>query len=167
VGTSPNGGIYSFGAGGLKTIYAAKLTKKEQSKAGKGRDANEPNDSNAVEQDKHLANEHIFAMAADESGRLLAGISGQRCVLCRLQGGELKTIFEPNDANYIFAISVDKGGDIFLGTGPKGKIYRIDSTGKRRRGSCMTAPTRTSFRLRRDLTVPFTPAPTAAGLFTG
>jgi hypothetical protein len=48
-----------------------------------------------------------------------------------LEGGELKTIFEPNDANYIFAISVDKGGDIYLGTGPKGKIYRLDSSGKR------------------------------------
>ncbi len=131
VGTSPNGGVYSFGAGGLKKIYAAKLTKKERPKDSNDRDANEPNDSNAVGQDRHFANEHIFAMAADASGRLLVGISGQRCALCRLEGGELKTIFEPNDANYIFAISVDKGGDIYLGTGPKGKIYRLDSSGKR------------------------------------
>ena len=69
-------------------------------------------------------------MATDVSGRLLVGISGQRCALCRLEGGELKTIFEPNDANYIFAISVDKDGEIYLGTGPKGKIYRLDSSGK-------------------------------------
>jgi hypothetical protein len=131
VGTSPNGGVYSFGAGGLKKIYAAKLTKKERPKDSNDRDANEPNDSNAVGQDRHFANEHIFAMAADASGRLLVGISGQRCALCRLEGGELKTIFEPNDANYIFAISVDKGGGIYLGTGPKGKIYRLDSSGKR------------------------------------
>ncbi|MBE3145079.1 MAG: hypothetical protein IMZ61_14345, partial [Planctomycetes bacterium] len=131
VGTSPNGGVYSFGAGGLKKIYAAKLTKKERPKDSNDRDANEPNDPNAIKQDKHLANEHIFAMATDASGRLLVGISGQRCALCRLEGGELKTIFEPNDANYIFAISVDKGGNIYLGTGPKGKIYRLDSSGKR------------------------------------
>ena len=131
VGTSPNGGVYSFGASGLKKIYAAKSTKRERPKDSNDRDVNEPNDPNAVKQDKHLANEHIFAMAADNSGRLLVGISGQRCVLSRLEGGELKTIFEPNDANYIFAISVDKGGDIYLGTGPKGKIYRIDSSGKR------------------------------------
>ncbi|MGA2322418.1 MAG: hypothetical protein ABSG22_01055 [Sedimentisphaerales bacterium] len=131
VGTSPNGGVYSFGAGGLKKIYAAKLTKKERPKDSNDRDANEPNDSNAVGQDRHLANEHIFAMATDASGRLLVGISGQRCALCRLEGGELKTIFEPNDANYIFAILADKGGDIYLGTGPKGKIYRLDSSGKR------------------------------------
>ncbi len=131
VGTSPDGGVYSFGSGGLKKIYAAKLTKKERTKDGNDREVNEPNDPNAVKQDKHFANEHIFAMAADASGHLLVGISGQRCALCRLEGGELKTIFEPNDANYIFAISADKGGDIYLGTGPKGRIYRIDSSGKR------------------------------------
>jgi hypothetical protein len=131
VGTSPNGGVYSFGAGGLKKIYAAKLTKKTLPKDSNNRDTNETIDPNAVGQDKHLANEHIFAMAADASGRLLVGISGQRCALSRLEGGELKTIFEPNDANYIFAILVDKGGDIYLGTGPKGRIYRLDSSGKR------------------------------------
>jgi outer membrane protein assembly factor BamB len=131
VGTSPNGGVYSFVASGLKKIYAAKLTKKERPRDSNDREVNEPNDPNAVKQDKHFANEHIFAMAADASGHLLVGISGQRCALCRLEGGELKTIYEPNDANYIFAISTDKGGDIYLGTGPKGKIYRIDSSGKR------------------------------------
>ncbi len=131
VGTSPNGGVYSFGAGGFKKIYAAKLTKKERPKDSNDRDANEAESTRMRGQDKHLANEHIFAMAKDASGRLLVGISGQRCALCRLEGGELKTIFEPNDANYIFAISVDKGGDIYLGTGPKGKIYRLDSSGKR------------------------------------
>ena len=87
VGTSPNGGVYSFAASGLKKIYAAKLTKKERPKDSNDRDANEPNDPNAVKQDKHLANEHIFAMATDNSGRLLVGISGQRCALCRLDGG--------------------------------------------------------------------------------
>jgi hypothetical protein len=131
VGTSPNGGVYSFGTGGLKKIYTAKLTRKDRTKDSNDRDSNEPNDPNAVKEDKHLSNEHIFAMAADASGRLLVGISGQRCALCRLEGGELKTIFEPNDANYIFSILADKGGDIYIGTGPKGKIYRLDSAGKR------------------------------------
>ena len=166
VGTSPNGGVYSFAASGLKKIYAAKLTKKERPKDSNDRDVNEPNDSNAVGQDRHFANEHIFAMAADASGHLLVGISGQRCALCRLEGGELKTIFEPNDANYIFAISVDKGGEIYLGTGPKGKIYRLDSSGNTER-FCMTVPTRTYFRWHRGLTVSFMRAATAAGLFTG
>ena len=87
VGTSPNGGVYSFGAGGFKKIYAAKLTKKEHPKDSNDRDVNEPNDPNAIKQDKHLANEHIFAMAVDNSGHLLVGISGQRCALSRLEGG--------------------------------------------------------------------------------
>ena len=114
VGTSPNGGVYSFGASGLKKIYAAKLTGKAHQEDSNNREVNEPNDSNAVRQDRHFANEHIFAMTADASGHLLVGISGRKCALCRLEGSELKTIFEPNDANYIFAISVDKGGDIYL-----------------------------------------------------
>jgi hypothetical protein len=42
----------------------------------------------------------------------------------------MKVVFEPNDANYIFAITVDKAGDIYLGTGPKGKVYRLDSLAK-------------------------------------
>ena len=141
MGTSPNGGIYSYGPGGLKKIYSAQITKdkkpastKDEKKPEKGRespDANEPNDANTPQPEIHLANEHIFAMATDNSGRLLAGISGQRCVLCRLEGDQMKVIFEPNDANYIFAIMVEKGGDIYLATGPQGKIYRVDSQGKR------------------------------------
>jgi len=124
LGTSPNGGVYSFADGTLKKIYAAEIKSKDSN----DRDANDPN---IVKDDKHLANEHIFAMAADNSGRLLVGISGQRCALTRLEGSELKTIFEPNESNYIFAIAVSKNGEIYLGTGPKGKIYRLDSSGKR------------------------------------
>jgi len=127
VGTSPNGGVYAFGPGGLKKIYSAKLAAGHQD----ANDTNEPNDANAVQSEKHLANEHIFAMATDVAGRLLVGISGKRCALCRLEAGEMKVIFEPNDANYIFAIAVDKGGDIYIGTGPHGKVYRLDSLGKK------------------------------------
>ncbi len=126
IGTSPNGGVYAFSDGKLKKIYSAQLTKEPQRK-----DSNEPNDANTVEAEKHLANEHIFAMANDVSGRLLVGISGRKCALYRLEGGSMKSLFEPNDANYIFAIMVVKTGDIYLGTGPQGKIYRLDSLGKK------------------------------------
>ena len=130
IGTSPNGGVYSYGAGGLKKIYSAKMTSVKKADAN-APDTNDANDANTAGQDKHLANEHIFAMATDNTGKLLVGISGRRCALCRLEGGQLKTIFEPNDANYIFAITVDKSGDIYIGTGPQGKIYKIDTTGKK------------------------------------
>jgi len=121
IGTSPNGGVYAFSSGQLKEIYSA---------GPMHQDKNEPDNPNVVEAEQHLANEHIFAMQQDVSGRLLVGISGRRCALYRLEKGEMKLVFEPDDANYIFAIAVDKAGDIYLGTGPKGRIYRLDSLGK-------------------------------------
>ncbi len=132
LGTSPNGGVYGFGPAGLEKVYSAEIVSEPevQQKVDTIKDANEPNDSNEIQADKHLANEHIFAMAADVTGRLLVGISGKRCVLCRFEGDEMKVIYEPNDAQYIFAIAVDKAGDIYIGTGPEGKIYRLDSSGK-------------------------------------
>jgi len=135
IGTSPNGGLYEYSLGKLTKIYPPKSEKEEKTeKSGsKPNDANEPNDPNIVKAEQHLSNEHIFAMATDISGRLLVGISGKRCALCRLEMGRLETIFEPNDANdtkYIFAITLDKSGSIYLGTGPKGKVYMLDSFGK-------------------------------------
>jgi len=136
VGTSPNGGIYEYKGGKMTKIYSADLTVKAAGKSAP-RDSNEPNEPNepnapsGVKADKHLANEHIFAMATDAQGRLLVGISGQRCVLSRLEKSELKTIFEPNDAKYIFAIKADDAGNIYLATGPEGKVYRLDSSGKK------------------------------------
>jgi hypothetical protein len=69
-------------------------------------------------------------MSSDVSGRLLAGASGEKCILLRLEKGEMKTIFEPEDAKYIFDITVDDAGSIYLGTGPEGKVYKLDSFGK-------------------------------------
>ena len=150
LGTSPNGGIYRYSLGSVEEIYSAKRQK--AGPAAKQAEKDDPNDSNDLKDandsndlkdandsnDKgvviksgwELANEHIFAMATDISGRLLAGVSGRRCALCRLEKNELRTIFEPNDAKYIFAIEVAKDGRIFLGTGPEGKIYELDSAAK-------------------------------------
>lgn len=137
VGTSPNGGVYEYGLGGLKEIYSAKRGLGAGAEAPV--DEPETTDVNAAQQSKgaaeagaqkHLANEHIFAMGTDISGRLLVGISGERCSLCRLAAGELKSIFEPNDAKYIFAITLDDAGNIYLGTGPEGRVERLDPLGK-------------------------------------
>ncbi len=136
VGTSPNGGIYEYALGKLKKIYSAETRQTqelEQQQAQPEDVSEEPQeveDANIVEQPEHLANEHIFAMAFDVSGRLLAGISGDSCKLLRLESGRMLTVFEPEDAKYIFAITVDDEGSIYLGTGPKGRIYRLDSFGK-------------------------------------
>lgn len=129
VGTSPNGGIYRYNLGALTKIYPAQTD--EDKNAGQSsrqvKDVNEPNDANAVKAEQYLTNEHIFAMTSDVTGRLLAGISGKKCRLMRLESGKMNTIFEPNDARYIFAIAVGEDGDIYLGTGPHGKVYRLDS----------------------------------------
>jgi len=145
LGTSPNGGIYKYTLGKLcpvsiasqQSVDACSVTSDIESQKVESDEQGitEPNDTNEpagemVETEQHLSNEHIFAMATDVSGRLLVGISGEKCSLCRLEAGEMKTIFEPNDANYIFAIAIGPGGDIYLGTGPQGKVYQLDSFGK-------------------------------------
>jgi len=137
-GTSPNGGIYKYSLNKLTKIYPLEEDKIEEDKIEedksraekKTKDANEP-DSKMVDTEEHLSNEHIFAMSTDMSGRLLAGISGEKCRLCRFETNRMETIFEPNDAKYIFAITIDDSGNIYLGTGPKGKIYRLNSLGKK------------------------------------
>jgi len=133
LGTSPNGGIYKFSLGQLTSLYPAENHQPQPSQSPQtlAEPANQdtPADANKVQQQEYLTNEHIFAMTTDVSGRLLAGISGRKCMLCRLEEGRMKTIFEPNDAKYIFDIALADNGDIYLGTGPEGKIYRLDSFG--------------------------------------
>jgi len=153
LGTSPNGGIYKYSLGKLTKIYPPEPEKENENQStnvlgtpyGESNDVNQP-DSETVEAQQHLSNEHIFAMATDIAGRLLAGISGDKCLLCRFEAGEMKVIFalgtpngEPNDATtdqpsggtkYIFAITTDDAGNIYLGTGPEGKIYRLNPFGK-------------------------------------
>ena len=126
-GTSPNGGIYKYSLNKLTKIYPLDT---ERSRSEKEKDSKKSDDEQ-VEDEEHLSNEHIFAMATDMSGRLLAGISGAECRLCRFAGDKAETVFEPNDAKYIFALAVDQGGSIYLGTGPEGKIYKLDSAGKK------------------------------------
>ena len=145
-GTSPNGGIYKYASGRLTKIYpieeAEDEPKTEAEPESEPEEESKPEEEQTVieklvqkiiEAEKHLSNEHIFAMATDASGRLLAGISGKECKLCRFEDDEPEVIFEPDDAKYIFAIAVDSDDNIFLGTGPEGKIYKFDSRGKKGR----------------------------------
>jgi hypothetical protein len=83
-----------------------------------------------VEASERLSNQHIFAMAMDVAGRLLVGISGDQCRLCRYESGKMEMVFEPNDAKYIFDIELDNVGNIYLATGPQGRVYVLDPSGK-------------------------------------
>jgi len=135
-GTSPNGGIYKYSLGKLTKIYP---TDSVPIRSDQKQDDPEKAAAGEVKAEDYLSNEHIFAMATDVTGRLLASISGKGCRLCRFGGDassstgmKIETIFEPdpNDAKYIFAIAVGSDGSIYLGTGPEGKIYKLDSLGK-------------------------------------
>jgi len=140
IGTSPNGCIYKYRLGALTKIYPVEGDGAAQSKRPaadpstnrvnpQGEDLDEE-EGESVESDELFSNEHIFAMAVDVAERLLVGISGDTCRLCRFATGKMETIFEPNDAKYIFAIETDNVGNIYLGTGPEGKIYVLDPSGK-------------------------------------
>ena len=140
LGTSPNGSIYTYRLGTLTKIYPTEGdTDPEASPSGPSSPADPKADSDEsdsseegdlVDTDERFSNEHIFAMAVDVTGRLIVGISGDRCRLCRYTTGQMETIFEPKDAKYIFAIAVDNVGNLYLGTGPEGKIYVLDPSGK-------------------------------------
>ena len=126
-GTSPNGAIYKYSISGLKRLYPS-----ESNPTGSKEDANgEGASDESIDAEEHLSNEHIFALALDVAGRLLAGISGKTCRLCRFDGDRMEVIFEPPDANYIFAIAIDAGGNIYLGTGPEGMVYKLDALGRK------------------------------------
>ncbi len=132
VGTSPNGGIYKYSLGKLTKIYPKPSQEKPAGKqATEDKDANKPDDANTVEEEEYLSNEHIFAMTTDVAGRLLAGISGKTCRLCRFKNNDYEVIYELDEDKYIFAIALDAGGNIYLGTGPEGKVYKLDPAGKK------------------------------------
>jgi outer membrane protein assembly factor BamB len=137
IGTSPNGAVYQYRLGTLTKLYSAdanapaptrKTTVDRKVSAKDEKDGEEGGD--VVSDKEQFANEHIFAMAVDVAGRLLVGFSGKHCRLARYENGRMETIFEPNDATYIFAIESASDGNIYFGTGPKGRIYSLDPSGK-------------------------------------
>jgi len=131
IGTSPNGSIYKYRLGALTKIYPVEgESGADPSTTLTNPQGDDEEEGEEVDSDELFSNEHIFAMAVDVAERLLVGISGDKCRLSRYATGKMETIFEPNDATYIFAIETDNVGNIYLGTGPEGKIYVLDPSGK-------------------------------------
>ncbi|MBN2131834.1 MAG: hypothetical protein JW741_20205, partial [Sedimentisphaerales bacterium] len=135
LGTSPNGAIYKYGLGQVTKLYPPEDQETSSRPDGESEDPNAPDDKDdakgqLIHADERFANQHVFALAIDVAGRLLAGISGEKARLCRYENGVMETVFEPNDARYIFAIEVDNIGNIYVGTGPEGKVYSLDPSGK-------------------------------------
>ncbi len=140
LGTSPNGVIYKYHLGQLTRLYPPEGQPLPEKAAPVQKEPNEPAKAESKHEEKaggevinaeeRFANQHVYAMAVDVAGRLLVGISGNKARLCRFEANTMETIFEPNDARYIFAVEVDGIGNIYLGTGPEGKVYSLDPSGK-------------------------------------
>ena len=118
LGTSPNGDIIKYSKGKARRIYPDKCDFPDKPVA---------NDPNAEEP---FTNEHVFAMALDSANRLLAGVSGEDCRLVRFDGEKIEILFSDETVRYIFAIVLDDVGNIYLGTGPNGGVYRLNPFGK-------------------------------------
>ena len=119
IGTSPQGRIIRVRDGKSDILYPKDTEKKENP------GVQEPN---AV-QEEPQPNEHVFALAFDVAGRILAGVSGQKGKLLRISTGT-EVIFENEKVHYIFAIVLDKQSNIYLGTGPNGQIWKLDAFGQ-------------------------------------
>jgi outer membrane protein assembly factor BamB len=125
IGTSPQGKVIRVRDGKTDILYPKAPEKKDAPAAG---------DPNILQQEPQ-PNEHVFAMAFDVAGRVLAGISGEKGKVLRISSGT-EVIFENEKARYIFAIVLDKQNNIYLGTGPNGQIWGLDAFGQNPRLIC-------------------------------
>lgn len=115
VGTSPNGTIFKYARGQTELLYPTDQAAPSKNAA-------------AAALAAPLRNEHVFALAFDAGGRLLAGISGKQARLIRFDK-EPTVLFQSDSDRYIYAILSDAQGTLYLGTGPKGRIYRLPPFG--------------------------------------
>jgi hypothetical protein len=128
IGTSPNGKIFKYEQDKPELIYPAQENN-SKSPYGEVQEVGQENPE-GTQPETDFTNEHIFALAIDKADRLLAGVSGNNCRLLRFENNSVETIFTPDDDTYIFAVHIDEIGNIYLGTGPNGRIYRLDPFGK-------------------------------------
>jgi outer membrane protein assembly factor BamB len=128
-GTSPKGKILRYAGGKWTTLYPIEKPIEPNRPAA---DANSTIDPNAVakEKEEEPASQHVYALAIDEGGRLLAGVSGDKCKVLRFESSSPVTVFEPNEAKYIFAMALDAQRNIYLATGPKGKLFKVSPDGR-------------------------------------
>jgi hypothetical protein len=73
-----------------------------------------------------IRNQHVFAMAKDLAGRLLIGVSGEKGQLIRLAKTP-EVVFEDEKVQYIYAIAQDEENNVYLATGPNGRVYRLNA----------------------------------------
>ncbi|MCK4998795.1 MAG: hypothetical protein KAS23_04640 [Anaerohalosphaera sp.] len=109
LGTSPNGRIIKYSSGKSEVIY--------------------PTAPQAATEEELFTNEHVFAIATDPAGRIIAGVSGEKSRLIAYDKGTFTTLYESDKTLYILAIAFDNKGSIYLGTGPEGIVYKLNADG--------------------------------------
>ena len=73
---------------------------------------------------------HVFSLAVDRDGMLLAGTGGESGQLLRLDGqGGKEVLWADEQVKYIWSIVVGPAGRIYLGTGPGGKVMTLGPDG--------------------------------------
>jgi hypothetical protein len=125
IGTSPQGKVIRVRDGKTDVLYP---------KAAEQKEAPVVSDPNVLQQEPQ-PNEHVFAMAFDVAGRVLAGVSGDKGKVLRISSGT-EVLFENEKVRYIFAIALDKQNNIYLGTGPNGQLWGLDAFGQNPRLIC-------------------------------
>jgi len=74
---------------------------------------------------------HVFSLALDGQGRLLAGTGGEKGRLLRFdESDQYEVLFGEDEIKYLWSIVVGPGGRIYMGTGPAGKVITLDAQGK-------------------------------------
>ena len=114
LGTGPDAKVLRYADGLIEQIYPVKADDKSDNAASDTRSGSA------------FQNEHVFAMAKDLAGRLLIGVSGQQGKLIRLADTP-EVVFEDESVQYIFAIALDDENNVYLATGPNGRIYRLNA----------------------------------------
>lgn len=69
---------------------------------------------------------HVFSLAIDGQGRLLAGTGGEQGKVLRQDGDQWETVFCQEGVHYVWDIAVAEDGALVLGTGPAGKVFVVD-----------------------------------------
>lgn len=69
----------------------------------------------------------VFALALDAKGTLYAASAPDGKVY-RIENGKAVEFFAPK-AKYIWSLAFSKNGDLFVGTGEPGNLYRVDKSG--------------------------------------
>ena len=74
---------------------------------------------------------HIFSLAIDAKGRLLAGTGGNKGLLLRFgKDDQPEVLLDDDEIKYVWGIEVGPAGRLYLATGPTGKVLTMDSQGK-------------------------------------